>query len=128
MMRGEMLRGIIQVRSGELAEGVPNLQAALARPKQKLASYRAPMFLAELAQAELAAGMPEKALTTIDDAIGWFRDQDDFWCAPECFRVKAEVLSRQGGANATREAEMLLARASRAAERQGAVAWMRRIR
>lgn len=127
MMRGEMLSAIIQVRSGDLVQGVPRLQAALAGPKLKMASYRGPLFLAELAEAELVAGMPEKALATIDSAIGWFRDLDDFWCAPACFRVKAEVLSQHGGANAMREAEMLMARAAHAAERQGAVAWKHRV-
>ncbi|MES2033281.1 MAG: winged helix-turn-helix domain-containing protein [Pseudomonadota bacterium] len=127
MLRGEMLGAIIQVRSGDLVHGVPRLQAALAAPKRKLASYRAPLFLAELAAAELAAGMPEKALATIDDAICWFRDLDDFWCAPECFRVKAEVLSQHGGANAMSEAKMLMARASRTAERHAAIAWKRGI-
>ncbi|QUD88652.1 winged helix-turn-helix domain-containing protein [Phenylobacterium montanum] len=127
MIRGEILRAIIQVRSGDLSAGLPRLQASLAPPRRRMASYRAPLFLAELAQAEAAAGLPEKALATIDDAIDWFRGADAFWCAPECYRVKAAVLRTQGGPNATREAEALLSRAFGLAQSQGAVGWQQRI-
>lgn len=127
MTRCKVLRAIIQVRSGDLAAGVPALQAALATPVWKLTTYRTPLFLAELAQAEAAAGLPQKALSTIDDAIRWFGAGEDFWCAPECFRVKGELLRRHGGPNAAREAEVLLDRAARIAEAQGAPAWRRRI-
>lgn len=127
MVRAEIQRSIIQVRSGDLLEGVPRLQASLAQPLRRMATYRAPLFLAELAQAEAAAGMPEKALATIDDAIDCFRGADAFWCAPECYRVKGEVLRMQGGPNAAREAEALFSRASGLAQSQGAVGWRQRI-
>lgn len=123
IVRGEVLSAMVQVRSGDLAHGVPRLQAALSPLVWKLATHRTPFFLAELARAEGAAGLPEKALRTIDDAINWFQGADGFWCAPYCFRVKSEVLSLHGGANATREAEALLARASALAQAQGAVGW-----
>ncbi len=127
MMRSEVLRGIIQVRSGDLAEGVPRLQAALTRPAWKMTTYRTPLFLAELAQAEAAAGLPEKALQTIDDAIAWYGGVEAFWFGSECLRVKADILAQCGGANALREAEALLERAAALAERQGAVTWRRRV-
>jgi hypothetical protein len=127
MVRREILQGIIQVRSGDLADGVPRLQSALLAPRRRMASYRAPLFLAELAQAEAAAGMPEQALVTIDDAIDWFGGADAFWCAPECFRVKAEILRLHGGSNAIREADSLRDRAIDLAGRQKAVGWQRRI-
>lgn len=127
MIRAEIQRAIIQVRSGDAAGGLPRLQAALPRSAWSMATYRTPYFLAEMAQAEMDMGAPEKALATIDDAIGWFGGTDDFWCAPECFRVKAEVLRQHGGANATREADALLERAHAVAERHGAQAWLRRL-
>ncbi len=127
LKRSDILAAIIQVRSGDLVRGVPRLRASLTPSAWKLATYRTPFFLAELAQAELAAGFAAEALATIEDAIGWFGGVDDFWCAPECFRIKAEVLGLHGGPSATREADTLLARASALAESQGAVAWRARI-
>jgi predicted ATPase len=127
MIRGEILRAILQVRIGDLDQGVPRLRSALAPPVRHMASYRLPLFLSELAQAEAAAGAPERALATIDDAIGWFRGADAFWCAPECLRVKAGILRQHGGANATREAEALLQRAANIAQAHGARAWSERI-
>jgi len=129
MARREILGAVIQVKAGDLAAGLPRLRAALVPSAWSMATYRTPLFLAHLAEAELAAGQPRRALSAIDDAIAWFGGVDDFWCAPECFRVKAEVL-RQGGAGpeAAREAERLRARAQRLAETQGAEAWLQRMR
>ncbi|MBU1376222.1 MAG: helix-turn-helix transcriptional regulator [Alphaproteobacteria bacterium] len=125
--RGEILAALIQVRSDDLSQGVPRLRAALSPSAWKLATYRTPFFLAELAQAERKAGFAAEALTTIENAIGWFGGVDDFWCAPECFRIKAEILEQHGGGDARCEAQALLARASRLAEAQGAEAWRARI-
>jgi predicted ATPase/DNA-binding winged helix-turn-helix (wHTH) protein len=127
MARSEILRAIIQVRSGDLAAGLPRLQASLAKPIWKMMTYRTPVFLAQLAEAEAAAGLPEKALATIDEAIGWFGGADAFWCGPECLRVKAEILAQSGGANAMREAQALFERAANLAAQHGAPAWTRRI-
>ena len=126
--RSEILRAIIEVKSGEPARCLPRLRAALPRSVWPLTTYRTPYFLGELAQAEADAGMPEKALATIDDAIGWFGGVDAFWCAPECFRIKAEVLAQCGGDNARREAKALLDRALSVAAAHGATAWERRVR
>lgn len=127
MARCKVLRGIIQVRSGDLAGGVPALQAALAPPVWRLTTYRTPLFLTELALAEAAAGDPDKALTTIEDAISWFKGVDEFWCAAECFRVKGVMLLQRGGPKAEEAASRLLTRAARVAAQQGAEAWRRRI-
>lgn len=127
MARSKVLSGLIRVKSGDLAGGVPALREALAPPVWNHTTYRTPLFLAELAQAESAMGRHQLALATIDEAISWFHDQDAFWCAPECFRVKAEVLRRQGAYGAARQAEGLLHRAHGIAERQGATAWRARI-
>lgn len=93
-------------------------------------TYRTPLFLTELARAESVVGRHQLALTTIDEAIGWFNDQDDFWCAPECFRVKAEIRRRRGATGATgatAQPETLLRRAHPVAERQGAAVWQTRL-
>lgn len=121
--RSEILQAIIQIHSGDLVAGLPRLQSALAPSVWKAATYRTPFFLAELASAELAAGLSRKALATIEDAIAWFGGVDAFWCAAECFRVKADILRAQEGPDATRDADAMLARAAAVTETQGAVAW-----
>jgi predicted ATPase/DNA-binding winged helix-turn-helix (wHTH) protein len=125
--RSRVMRAFLQVRSGDLTGGLPALQAALAPPVWKHLTYRTPLFLAELAQAEAAAGQLEQARITVDEAIGLFNGGDAFWCAPECFRVKADLLRRCGGAGAAQEAQALIDRAGRIADDHGAVAWKRKI-
>ncbi|MEW5685741.1 MAG: hypothetical protein AB1942_12545 [Pseudomonadota bacterium] len=127
MARSKVLNAIIQVRSGDLGGGLPSLQSALARPVWKLTTYRTPLFLGELAQAEMAAGLSDKALATIEEALGWFKGADDFWYAPECLRVKAQLLILQSGKAGVGEADVLLSHAARVATDHGAITWQRRI-
>jgi hypothetical protein len=128
IVRSEILSAIIQIKSGDLSDGVPRLQAALTPAARKMSSYRTPFFLAQLAQAEAAAGLPEKGLATIDEALAWLGNRDDYWCSPECLRVKAEVLGMHGGANARREAEAMFHRALDLAQSHAAPAWIERVR
>lgn len=127
MMRGEIQCAIIQVREGDLAAGIPRLEAALDPKVWGMTNYRTPWMLAELAQAEMAAGLPDRALASIDKGIGWFAGIDAFWCAADCFRVKADILAARGGPQASAQAGALMRRAADVAARQGALAWSRRI-
>jgi hypothetical protein len=127
MIRGEILCGIIQVREGDLDGGIHRLQAALDPKVWGMTNYRTPWMLAELAQAQAAAGRLEAALDSIDKGIAWYGDADAFWCGPECLRVKADILARRDDPGAIKSAGVLLQRAGALAARHGAGAWGRRV-
>ena len=124
--RNEVLRGMIQVKSGDLTAGLRQFRAAFPRSAWTMTTYRTPFLLSQLAEAEAAAGALDKALLIMDDALGWFGHADEFWCAPECLRIKGELLARSSDAARRREGEALIRRGIDLARRHGAAGWERR--
>jgi class 3 adenylate cyclase/predicted ATPase len=60
------------------------------------AQLNVPHFMAELAEAQFAAGDLQSGLTTIDEAIALTEKNLDVYFAPELHRIRAELLAAAG--------------------------------
>ena len=87
------------------------------------------MRQAENADAE-AAGQPAEgagdrrgALVTIDEALDQSETNDDRWYVAELLRIKAELVSRQGGPEAAGSAEALFSSSLEWSRKQNALSW-----
>jgi predicted ATPase/DNA-binding winged helix-turn-helix (wHTH) protein len=123
----EALRALIAVRTGA-PSGLDDLWRALGPENWGATTYLTSYFLSELAKAEAATGSRGRALEVIDDAIACHHGSEDFWFAPECLRIKGEILAA-GGDPGERDAGVAsLQRALSAARSHAAHALEARVR
>jgi predicted ATPase len=101
----------------------------IAEARESLAAYEATgallcrsALLGLLADAYLAAELPEEGLTAVDDAIAGLPMREERWWEPELHRLRGELL-RMTAAPGAGEAEASLERAVEVAHRQGARSW-----
>lgn len=121
---GVCFRGVLMVQRGDIAAGLPVLEAALSGLRGIDFGVHYLYFLCHYASALSLAGRGDLALETIEQAIERSERNDERWCIAEVLRVKGEVLHRRGALDAAAGA---LSSARDWAERQGALSWSLRV-
>lgn len=102
------------------ADGVDDLQRAVAEFRAINHWVRMPFYLGVLADTLAKCGRPSDAETTILSALDRARAQNERWCAPELLRIQASILGAQGRAD---EAEARLIESMALAQETGALSW-----
>lgn len=105
---GRCFKGVLLVRRGETAAGLPFLNAALRELRDKEYGVYYIVILGELAEALGRAGFVGEGLAAIDQALDRSRRNEELWCIAELLRVKGEILLRDGSPGATEAAEAAL--------------------
>jgi serine/threonine protein kinase/DNA-binding SARP family transcriptional activator/pimeloyl-ACP methyl ester carboxylesterase/predicted ATPase len=98
-----ILGGWAVALSGELAEGLAQLQAGLAAYEAIGAKIDTPYYLALLAELHGRVGQVDLALEKLDEALALVRDSHAFFYEAEIHRLYGELLLQTG--DETREAE-----------------------
>jgi predicted ATPase len=90
------LRGWLAALDGDSAAGIE--QMLRGTDHQFLANFR-PVFMPQIAEAELRAGRFEHATATLERALVEAMSQENHFCEPEIYRLRGEVLLAQLPAN-----------------------------
>jgi predicted ATPase len=117
---GEIYRGWVAVKKGDLTEGMSLLRAGLIAYRATGAELYVPHYIALLAAACEIAGRTEEALALLNDALQLAERTGERWFAAELHRHKGQLLLRQGHCEA---AEELYRKALSIAAEQGAKLW-----
>ncbi|MBC7870825.1 MAG: DUF2791 family P-loop domain-containing protein [Chitinophagaceae bacterium] len=117
------LAQIFQAASGaqlgeSLDESLPHLQAALIAYRATGAEFCMPFFLGLLAEMQSQAGNITQAQTSLDEAFELVERHGEYWCHSELYRLKGELILRQG--QQTEEAEAYLKQSIEIAQKRGA--------
>ena len=118
--QGTMYRGWVQVKNGDVTDGMSLLRRGSAAFRATGSVAWTPYFFALLGRASEIAGQIEEALTLLDDALRIVERTRERWLAAELNRHKGQLLLRQGHSKA---AEELYRKALSIAEEQGAKLW-----
>ena len=94
--QGTIGRGWVEVKNGNVAEGISLLRSGTAAYRATGAEIWIPHFMALLARACEIAGRVEEAVTQLDDALQIVERTGERWFAAELNRRKGRLLLRQG--------------------------------
>jgi predicted ATPase/DNA-binding winged helix-turn-helix (wHTH) protein len=120
---GRCWNGVLLIRRGDAATGVPLLRAALDELRAAGYVLRYTGFLSVLAHALGGAGQVDQGLATIAEALARSEHGEGRWNISELLRVKGELLLLEGAPNAIAAAEDHFRDALAWASRQGALSW-----
>jgi predicted ATPase len=118
--QGTIFRGWVNVKKGDIAEGISLLRSGSAAYRATGAEVWMPYHLARLAGTCEIAGQTEDAATLLDDAVLIVERTGERWFAAELNRLKGQLMLRQGHSDA---AEELYRKALSIAEEQEAKLW-----
>ncbi len=107
-------------QNGDPADGVDDLDRAVAEFRAIHHWARMPFYLAVLADALARCGRLVDAAATIQAALDRARAQNERWCAPEVLRIRAAILTAEGR---PQDAEAVLVDAMALAREIGALSW-----
>jgi class 3 adenylate cyclase/predicted ATPase len=117
---GAIYRGLVEVKNGNVAEGIHLLRSGSAAYRATGAVVVMPHYIALLAGAYEIAGRIEEAATLLDDDLQLVEKTGERWCVAELHRRKGELLLRQGQPEA---ADELYCQALNIAREQEAKLW-----
>ncbi len=120
---GRCLKGVLLIRRGEGAAGLPLLQAALEELGRTGYVLRYTVFLGVLAEGLGGAGQVAEGLMAIGEALARSERGGGRWNMAELLRIKGELLLMEGAHNAAVAAEDHFQQALDWARRQGALSW-----
>jgi predicted ATPase len=118
--QGAIYRGWVNVKSGNVTEGISLLRSGTAAYRATGAEAWMPHYIGLLAAACEIAANTEEALALLDDALQIVERTGERWLEAELHRHKGQVLLRQGHCEA---AEELYRKALSIAEVQEAKLW-----
>jgi len=118
--QGTIYRGWVQARNGDVAEGMTLLRSGLIAFRASGTQAWLPHFLALCASACDLAGEAEDGLSLLDEAMQIVDRTGERWLEAELYRLKGQLLLRQGHTNT---AEELYRKALRIAQEQEAKLW-----
>jgi predicted ATPase len=118
--QGEIYRGWVKVKNGDVTEGISVLRGGLMAYRATGAELYVPHYTALLAAACEIAGEVEEGLTLLNDALLIVERTGERWFAAELNRHKGQLLLRQGYSEV---AEELYYKALSIAVEQGAKLW-----
>ncbi len=119
---GRCWKGVLLIRCGEVATGLPLLRVALDELRATGYVLRYTGFLGAFAEALGGAGQVAQGLMTIGEALARSEHGEGRWNMSELLRVKGELLLLEGAPNAA-AAEDHFRQALAWARRQGALSW-----
>lgn len=94
---GRCWRGALLIRQGLVDRGVPLLRTALGELQQgRLFTLYNVRFSGCLAEGLASAGQVAEGRALIEAAIKHSEDKEELWCIAELYRIKAEILLRDG--------------------------------
>lgn len=102
------------------ADGVDDLERAVAEFRAINHWVRMPFYLGVLADALAKRGRLGDAETTIRAALDRAHAQNERWCVPELLRIRASILTAEGGSE---DAEAVLVESMALAREIGALSW-----
>ena len=117
---GTIYRGWVNVKNGDLTEGMSLLRSGSTAYRATGAEFLVPYYNALLARACEIAGQVEESLALLDEAFQIVEKTGERWFAAELNRHKGQLLLRQGHPEA---AEELYRNALSIAEEQEAKLW-----
>ena len=120
---GRCWNGVLLIRRGDAATGVPLLRAALDELRAAGYVLRYTGFLSVLAHALGGAGQVDQGLATIAEALARSEHGEGRWNISELLRVKGELLLIDGAPKAAAAAEECFRQSLDWARRQGALSW-----
>jgi class 3 adenylate cyclase/predicted ATPase len=120
LAQGTIYRGWVEVKNGDLAEGISLLRSGSIAYRATGAELWMPHHTALLAGACEIAGQVEEAVTCLDDALQIVERTGERWLEAELNRHKGQLLLRQGH---TEAAEELYRKALSIAVEQEAKLW-----
>jgi predicted ATPase len=120
---GRCFKGMLLVRHGDIAAGLPLMRTALTELPETAYHLHYAQFLAESAQALGHSGKVAKGLLTIDEALAQGERNEEGWYVAELMRVKGELLLYDWADQSVVTADQYFARAIEVARRQGALMW-----
>jgi tetratricopeptide (TPR) repeat protein len=120
---GTGYRGVLLGHQGDAVGGSALLSGSLRELREK--RYFVPVLglLGDLAEALARAGRTAEALGTVDQAIARGHGTDEHWNLAELFRIKGEILLRDGSSAPDAVAEDLFAQSLALAQSQHARSW-----
>jgi predicted ATPase len=124
---GQCFKGVLLIRRGDIAAGLPLLQTALAALPQAAFHLHYTVFSAEQAQALGLVGEIGKGLLTIDETLARCERNEEHWCIAELLRIKGELLLLEGAEGDSAAGEEYFQRALDWASRQQLPSWELRI-
>src|SRR6202795_2315976 len=126
---GHFLKGKLLVERGEFAQGLLVLRDAFENSDRTGWHVSYTEFKGGLALGLAGTGRLDEALTALDDAMATDREHGHGhgWYAPELFRIKGEVLLRQGAGQLALAGEECFDQAAQMAREQGALFWELRV-
>ena len=120
---GRCFDGVLDIRRGELSEGLAKLRAALADLRAIDYGVYYIVFLGEYAEALGKAGRAAEALDAIQQALGRCRQNEEGWYLAELLRIEGELLFSSGGEGAIEAAEASFRGAMEVARGQETLSW-----
>jgi len=117
---GEIYRGWVKVKNGELTEGMTLLRSGSTTYRVSGAELNIPHYFDLLAAAYEIAGQVEEGLALLDDALQIVERTGERWLAAELNRHKGQLLLRQGNFEGVEE---LYRKALSIAQEQEAKLW-----
>ncbi len=124
---GHSYQGVIAIRRGDVATGLPLLRTALDELGEINSSFRCFIFLGVIAEALSQTGQVEEGLAMLDAATASADETGEHWGMAELLRVKGELLLLQDARDAAAAAEAQFRQALDWAHRQGARSWSLRV-
>jgi predicted ATPase len=117
---GDIYSGWAKVKNGDPTEGISLLRSGSTAFRATGAEAYGPHHASLLARAYEMAGQIYEAMTLLDDALQIVERTGERWLAPELYRLKGQLLLRQGHPEA---AEELYRKALSVAGEQAAKLW-----
>jgi predicted ATPase/DNA-binding winged helix-turn-helix (wHTH) protein len=120
---GQCYAGVLAIRRADAAAGLSLLRDGLKGFAKSNFQSRYVFFLGSLAVGAFNVGDHRGALVTIDEALDQSGSNHDRWYVAELLRIKAELVSRQGGPEAAGSAEALFSSSLEWSRKQNALSW-----
>ena len=120
---GRCFKGVLLIRRGDAAGGLPLLRAALSELRHIEYGVYYVVFLGEFAEASGRAGDVAEGLAAIDEALERAERNEERWYLPELLRIRGDLALREGMPHSADEAEKWLRRSLDLAREQKTRSW-----
>lgn len=120
----EWLEGVVAIKRGNAETGLPSLRAGLAQRRTPGRRWNLVFMLGQTAEALAWAGLPDEALSIVEEGLDVQERTGASWHLPELLRIKGEVLLMQG--QDVPSAKRCFEQAFALGHEHGALAWQLR--
>jgi predicted ATPase len=120
---GRSLYGVLLIKRGEVARGLPVLKSALDELAEARSMLPYMVFRGELAEVLGRVGQVEQGVALIESSIELCERREERWSIPELIRIKGQLLLLDNAASVGGTAQDQFQHAIDWARRQGALSW-----